>query len=210
MVRRFWLGGFFVSIVLMAGCDKNGSAVLEMHVEEKASVEQQAQINGGPKQVKLETSMGDIVIELNEEAAAVTVKNFLRYVEEGFYDGTIFHRVIPNFMIQGGGFTADMRRKQTLEPIINEAANGLKNDRGTITMARTNDPDSATSQFFINHKDNDFLNYAQGRNPGYAVFGKVVEGMNVVDAIAAVGTTMRRGMQDVPVEPVVIKSATLQ
>lgn len=157
--------------------------------------------------VKLETSMGDIVIELNEAVAPVTVKNFLTYVEEGFYDGTIFHRVIANFMIQGGGFTAQMSQKQTNPPIVNEASNGLKNDRGTISMARTNNPDSATSQFFINHKNNDNLNYVAGRSPGYAVFGKVTIGMDVVDAIATVKTTVRMGMPDVPVEPVVIKSA---
>lgn len=161
----------------------------------------------GPTKVKLETSMGDMVIELNEEAAPVTVKNFLGYVEEGFYDGTIFHRVIPDFMIQGGGFTAEMTKKETHAPIINEASNGLKNERGTTAMARTNDPDSATAQFFINHTDNDFLNYVDKNNPGYAVFGKVVEGMEATDTIAAVETTTQNGMGDVPVEPVVIKSA---
>jgi len=161
----------------------------------------------GPKKVKLETSMGDIVIELNEEAAPITVKNFLRYVEEGFYDGTIFHRVIPNFMIQGGGFTAEMARKETHAPIVNEAGNGLKNDRGTIAMARTNNPDSATAQFFINHKNNDPLNYVENRDPGYTVFGKVIEGMETADKITAVKTATRMGMGDVPVEPVVIKSA---
>jgi cyclophilin family peptidyl-prolyl cis-trans isomerase len=159
------------------------------------------------KRVRLETSMGDIVIELDEKKAPITVKNFLQYVEEGFYGGTIFHRVIPNFMIQGGGFTADMTQKQTHPPIANEAKNGLKNDRGTVAMARTNNPDSATSQFFINHKNNDFLNFAGPGNPGYAVFGKVVEGMEVVDKIAAVETTTRSGMRDVPVKPVLIKSA---
>jgi cyclophilin family peptidyl-prolyl cis-trans isomerase len=159
------------------------------------------------KMVKLETTMGDIVIELNEKAAPVTVKNFLTYVGEGFYDGTIFHRVIPNFMIQGGGFTPDMAQKKTHPPIINEASNGLKNDRGTIAMARTNNPDSATCQFFINHKNNDFLNYAGASNPGYAVFGKVVDGMETVDKIAAVKTTRKGQHADVPVEPVVIKSA---
>ncbi len=159
------------------------------------------------KKVKLETSMGDIVIELNEKAAPVTVKNFLRYAEEGFYDGTIFHRVIPNFMIQGGGFKSDMQQKKTHEQIVNEAKNGLKNDRGTIAMARTNDPNSATAQFFINHKNNDFLNYSGAQNPGYAVFGKVIEGMDVVDKIAAVKTSQKGPHGDVPVEPVVIKSA---
>jgi len=157
--------------------------------------------------VKLETSMGNIVIELNEQAAPVTVKNFLGYVEEDFFDGTIFHRVIPDFMIQGGGLTADMEEKQTRAPIINEAKNGLKNERGTIAMARTNDPDSATCQFFINHRDNDFLNYVENGNPGYAVFGKIIEGMDVVDAIASVNTTTRMGYNNVPVNPVEIKSA---
>ena len=166
-------------------------------------------VKSGKTMVKLETSMGDIVIELDKAAASLTVKNFLTYVEEGFYDGTIFHRVIPDFMIQGGGFTAQMTRKQTHPPVINEAGNGLKNDRGTISMARTSDPDSATSQFFINHKNNASLNYIEGRNPGYAVFGKVSKGMDVVDAIAAVKTAVRTDlrMENVPVAPVVIKSA---
>ena len=156
--------------------------------------------------VKVETSMGDIVIELNEQAAPVTVKNFLEYVEKDFFDGTIFHRVIRDFMIQGGGFTEQMGQKQTREPIINEANNGLSNTRGTIAMARTNDPDSATAQFFINHSNNDFLNYVENANPGYAVFGKTIEGMDVVDKIASVKTTAQMGMGDVPVEPVIIKS----
>ena len=157
--------------------------------------------------VKLETSMGDIVIELDAQAAPVTVKNFLGYVEEGFYDGKIFHRVIPGFMIQGGGFTEELRRKETRDPIVNEAGNGLKNERGTIAMARTSDPDSATAQFFINHTDNDFLDYVGDRNPGYAVFGRTIEGMDVVDAIASVKTSTQKGMDDVPVEPVTIISA---
>jgi cyclophilin family peptidyl-prolyl cis-trans isomerase len=151
--------------------------------------------------------MGDIIIELNEQAAPVTVKNFLGYVEDGSFNGKIFHRIIKDFMIQGGGFTAEMVQGQTRDPIKNEASNGLKNDRGTIAMARTNDPNSATAQFFINHKNNDFLNYASKGNPGYAVFGKTIEGMDVVDAIASVQTTTRAGMDDVPVEPVVIISA---
>ncbi|MHC4158926.1 MAG: peptidylprolyl isomerase [Planctomycetota bacterium] len=171
--------------------------------------EEPKQVDVELKKVKLETSMGDIVVELDGRAAPVTVKNFLRYVQEHFYDGTIFHRVIPNFMVQGGGFTPDMIQKQTHEPIVNEASNGLKNDRGTIAMARTSQPDSATSQFFINHKDNGFLNYAGPSKPGYAVFGKVVKGMEVVDKIAMVQTTRRRGQADVPVVPVVIKSARL-
>ncbi len=159
--------------------------------------------------VKLETSMGNIVIELNEQAAPVTVRNFLGYVEAGFYDGVIFHRVIPGFMIQGGGFTEQMTRKKTRDPIINEAKNGLSNMRGTIAMARTSDPNSATSQFFINHSDNDFLNYIDENKAGYAVFGKVTEGMDVVDAIAAVKTTTKNGMDDVPVESVTIQSAKI-
>jgi len=147
------------------------------------------------------------VIEVNETAAPVTSANFLRYVSEGFYDGTIFHRVIPGFMIQTGGFTADMQQKTTHEPIINEAKNGLKNTRGTLAMARTNDPNSASSQFFINLVNNDFLNYAGPRNPGYAVFGKVVEGMDVAEKIAQVKTVDKDMQQNVPIEPVIIKSA---
>lgn len=159
--------------------------------------------------VKLETSLGDIVIDLDPQNAGATVENFLAYVQDGFYDDTIFHRVIPDFMIQGGGLAEDMSQKKTRAPIKNEAANGLKNDRGTIAMARTNDPDSATAQFFINLKDNDFLNYAGPSNPGYAVFGKVVEGMDVVDAIAGVETTSKGHFDDVPKEPVVIRSAAV-
>lgn len=161
------------------------------------------------KMVRLETNIGEIVIELDEEKAPVTVENFLGYVNDDFYDGLIFHRVISNFMIQGGGFDVNMRQKRTKAPIKNEAANGLKNLKGTIAMARTNDPHSATSQFFINHKDNDFLNYVKGGNPGYTVFGKVVEGMDTVDKIASVKTTTKNGMGDVPVEPVIIKTAVV-
>lgn len=163
----------------------------------------------GRKMVKLETTKGAIVIEVNETAAPVTAANFLRYVSEGFYDGTIFHRVIPGFMIQTGGFTADMQQKTTHEPIVNEAKNGLKNQRGTVAMARTNDPNSASSQFFINLVNNDYLNYAGPRNPGYAVFGKVVEGMDVAETIAQVKTTTKDSHQNVPVQPVIIKSATV-
>ena len=161
------------------------------------------------KKVKLKTSMGNIVLELNDNAAPVTVKNFRRYAQECFYDGTIFHRVMPNFMIQGGGFGEDMIEKPTHKPIINEANNGLKNDRGTIAMARTNNPNSATCQFFINHIDNDFLNYGGTGGPGYAVFGKVIEGMDVVDKIASVQTANKRGHSDVPVKAVVIESAEI-
>ena len=224
MTRRLWFGSVFtfvlaasivIAIALTSGCDnrEKETVVTEEKVqEEKVEVEKvskETKVSDSKlKMVKLETSLGDIVIELNEAAAPLTVKNFLTYVEEGFFDGTIFHRVINGFMIQGGGLTADMRKKQTHPPIVNEAGNGLKNDRGTIAMGQIpGNPDSATSQFFINHKDNDFLNYVEGRNPGYAVFGRTVEGMDVVDKIAAVKTTVRSGTPDVPVETVVIKSA---
>ncbi len=186
-MSKFWFNMLLTVLMVTAGCAGGAKMTRNM--------------------VKLETSMGDIVIELDEENAPITVKNFLSYTEEGFYDGTIFHRVIANFMIQGGGFTADMKQKETREPIVNEASNGLKNERGTIAMARTRDPDSATSQFFINHRDNNSLNYVEGSNAGYTVFGKVAEGMDVVDTIAAVKTTRKGRSSDVPVKPVVIKSA---
>ena len=156
--------------------------------------------------VLLNTSLGEIEIELNEEKAPVSVKNFLEYVDKGFYDGTVFHRVIPGFMIQGGGFDAQMRQKPTSTPIRNEAENGLRNERGTLAMARTQIRDSATSQFFINHNDNDFLNHGP-RDFGYAVFGKVVRGMPVVDQIAQVPTGNHGMHQNVPREPVEIISA---
>lgn len=205
MVRNVLMCIFLAGIVLVSGCEEQEKASSETNKTEKKQEDKTVEV----KKVKLETSMGDIVIELNEEKAPVTVANFLRYAEEGLYDGTIFHRVINRFMIQGGGFTENMQRKKTHPPIVNEAGNDLKNDRGTIAMARTNDPDSATGQFFINHKNNDFLNYVEGRNPGYAVFGRVVEGMDIVDKIAVVKTTTQAGMGDVPAEPVVIISAKL-
>jgi len=157
--------------------------------------------------VKFETSLGDFVIELFAEKAPVTVENFLQYVDDGHFDGTVFHRVIPGFVIQGGGMTEDMSQKRTRAPIRNEATNGLRNLRGTLSMARTNEVDSATSQFFVNLADNAFLDHQGPRNYGYAVFGKVVEGMDVVDAIARVKTGRRRGHDDVPVEPVTVVSA---
>ena len=159
--------------------------------------------------VKLTTSMGSIVLELDEAKAPVSVANFKKYVESGHYDGTIFHRVIDGFMVQGGGFTRDMKQKPTLPMIKNESANGLKNMNYTVAMARTNVRDSATSQFFINVKDNDFLNYS-GENPqgwGYAVCGKVVEGKDVVDKIRKVPTGNSGGHQNVPNEPVLIEKA---
>lgn len=171
--------------------------------------------------VLMKTSMGSVKIELFEDKAPVTVKNFLGYVDDKYFDGTVFHRVIKGFMIQGGGFEAavPIKQKPTKDPIINESENGLKNDRGTLAMARTNDPNSATSQFFINVVDNAFLNRTPG-NPGYAVFGKVVEGMDVVDKIRGVKTGMspaisvyqgkevKQQFQDVPEKNVVIESIT--
>ena len=159
--------------------------------------------------VKLATSLGDIVVELNPAKAPKTVENFLKYVADKHYDGTIFHRVIDGFMIQGGGFTADMVQKPMRPPIPLEAANGLKNDTYTIAMARTNVPDSATAQFFINVKDNAMLNAPQPDGHGYAVFGKVVSGTEVVDKIKAVPTGNKGPFQNVPTTPVVITSATL-
>ena len=156
--------------------------------------------------ITLKTSKGDIKIKLFEKEAPITVKNFLDYIDAGFYKGTIFHRVIPGFMVQGGGFTAGMSEKQTHDPIVNEAKNGLKNDKYTIAMARTSDPDSATAQFFINVANNDFLNYNPG-NPGYAVFGRVTKGTEVVDAIAKVRTGRRGWYDDVPLEDIVILKA---
>ncbi len=161
--------------------------------------------------VRMETSQGAVVIALYPDKAPKTVENFLAYVNAGFFDGTIFHRVIPGFMIQGGGLSTDMKKKPGREPIPNEADNGLKNKRGTLAMARTGDPHSATAQFFINTVDNGFLDHkaknAQGW--GYCVFGKVVEGMTVVDGIDKVKTTTLSGRRDVPVEPVVIMKATV-
>ena len=156
--------------------------------------------------IRFETSLGDITIEMLEKEAPVTTANFLKYVDDGYFDGTIFHRVIPGFVIQGGGFTEDMTQKRTQDPIKNEADNGLNNDRGTLSMARTSDINSATSQFFVNLKDNASLNHSRG-NFGYAVFARVTEGMDIVDKIAEVETGRRRGHDDVPVEPVIVRSA---
>ncbi len=166
----------------------------------------------GRIEVEMKTSMGPITLELDPDKAPKTVKNFVTYVKEGYYDGTIFHRVIPDFMIQGGGYTPDMKRKETHAPIPNEADNGLKNDRGSIAMARTGDPHSATAQFFINLKDNDFLNFRSkdARGWGYAVFGKVTKGMDVVDNIAAQPTgRLPNGMADVPRKAIIIEKVTL-
>ena len=159
--------------------------------------------------VEIQTSMGKVVIELDSEKAPVTVKNFLQYAKDGFYNGTIFHRVMDGFMIQGGGFTKDMDQKTTGKPIANEAKNGLKNNRGTIAMARLPDPHSATAQFFINHRDNAALDYPSRDGWGYAVFGKVTQGMDIIDKIVKVPTGNRSGHQNVPLEPVVIQSVNI-
>ena len=161
-------------------------------------------------EVLLETTSGDILLELYPDKAPETVANFLKYVDDGFYDNTIFHRVIPNFMIQGGGMTAKLQEKETREPIKNEADNGLKNERGTIAMARTMEPHSASAQFFINHKDNDFLNYRAATQDGwgYAVFGKVIDGMDVVDKVAKIKTKSQGVHDDVPVDMVLITKAS--
>jgi cyclophilin family peptidyl-prolyl cis-trans isomerase len=156
--------------------------------------------------VVIETNMGSIEVELNEEKAPVTVKNFLGYVDDKFYDGLIFHRVIDGFMIQGGGYDSSMKEKKTKAPIKNEAKNGLRNDIGTIAMARTADPDSATAQFFINVANNDSLNYPSPDGHGYAVFGKVTSGMHVVNRIKTVKTGNLHGHMNVPMDSVVIKS----
>jgi peptidyl-prolyl cis-trans isomerase A (cyclophilin A) len=204
MSRKSWFYGLLTVVVLACGCSEKTNKV---EADKKIVNLERNIVKSQSNVVKLETSMGNIVIKLNEQAAPVTVKNFLGYVEAGFYDSTIFHRVIPGFMVQGGGFTEQMIKKETRDPIINEARNGQSNIRGAVAMARTSDPDSATSQFFINHSDNDFLNYIDSNKAGYAVFGKVIEGMDVVDAIASVKTTTRNGMDDVPAEPVTIQSA---
>lgn len=166
----------------------------------------QAAANEKPE-VKLETNYGDIVVQLDARKAPITVANFIQYVKSGHYDNTIFHRVIKDFMIQGGGLTGDMKEKRAQAPIKNEANNGLKNRKYTISMARTNDPNSATSQFFINTKDNSFLDFKGPESWGYAVFGKVIKGQDVVDRIEAVKTGVKSMYEDVPLEPIIIKKA---
>lgn len=217
-----WIGVAF-GIVWWGGCNEKDQVKPDPAVEElvqAAAVESAEAEPVQPPQeetkneesppaypkVKMTTSMGVIVLELYPDKAPVTVENFLKYVDDGFYNGTIFHRVIRRFMIQGGGFTARMVQKPTREPIVNECGPQLRNLRGTIAMARTSQPNSATSQFFINQVDNPFLDFDGPNKPGYAVFGRVIEGMDVVDRIATVATTrLLNGMADVPVEPVVIE-----
>jgi peptidyl-prolyl cis-trans isomerase A (cyclophilin A) len=156
--------------------------------------------------IRFETSHGIFTVELFPKEAPVTVENFLKYVDDGFFDGTVFHRIVPGFVIQGGGLTADFANKKTRAPIRNEAKNGLKNTRGSVSMARTNDINSATSQFFVNLKDNGFLDHGP-RDYGYAVFGRVTDGMDVIDKIAGLSTGTRKGYQDAPLEDVVIVAA---
>jgi FKBP-type peptidyl-prolyl cis-trans isomerase len=183
------------------------SAAEALADEESKTESQEKPAVTGMHYVKMETSLGTIALELNGDKAPISVANFLRYVDEGFYNGTIFHRVISNFMIQGGGMDAELNRKSTHEPIKNEWQNGLKNVRGSIAMARTQVPDSATSQFYINVKDNPALDMPRG-GAAYAVFGRVVDGMDVVDQIRYVQTTTKKGMRDVPVEAVTITEVT--
>jgi len=177
---------------------------VSISINKSESIAEDKVEKGGNPVVLIKTNKGDIKVELDKEKAPISVENFLSYVNDGSYNGTIFHRVIKNFMIQGGGFTADMKQKPTIDPIKNEAKNGLSNAKGTLAMARTAVVDSATSQFFINHADNKFLDHGT-RDYGYAVFGKVTEGMDVVDKIAIVPT----GHQDVPTETITIESITL-
>lgn len=219
MKRKLWsiLIVLFLAAgtVCLTGCEEDDTKDEVEKTETKAvdkpqqaeSVKQQT----GSVKVKLATTMGDIVLELDPEKAPVSVANFVQYINDGFFDGLIFHRVMPNFMIQAGGFDNDLNKKEPRAPIINEASNGLRNNRGTIAMARTNAPNSATSQFFINHRNNPNLDF-KGPNTGYAVFGAVVEGMHVVDAIATVKQQPKRakngqGLPNCPAENVVITSA---
>lgn len=212
--RRFsfhTLVALFSALFVMSSATGVAWAAGNAKKDEKKASENAKQKEGAKKMnqnpvVAMDTSMGMIEIELYADKAPETVKNFLQYVDQDFYSGTIFHRVIDGFMIQGGGFTEQMVQKPTQAPIKNEATNGLKNERGTIAMARTMVVDSATSQFFINVKDNPFLNHVDKNQYGYAVFGKVISGMDVVDKIKAVPTTFKAGHENVPVTPVVIKS----
>jgi len=220
MIRKMMLLIMLPLFIICWACKQNGE--VEKDVIEKdqkqdervengqknAAEEVEEATKGGNPMVILSTSEGDIKIELYKDKAPITVENFLSYAKDKFYDGTIFHRVIPGFMIQGGGFTTDMSQKPTKAPIKNEADNGLRNDRGTIAMARTNIIDSATSQFFINQVNNDSLNHGD-RDFGYAVFGRVVEGMDVVDKISAVKTEPKGMHRDVPEKTVLVESVKI-
>ncbi len=210
-IKTFGFASVFAPLFILGCTSTNNTITPETQPNSLSNTNTQEITMSNMPVVQLETSMGNITIELNEEKAPKTVENFLNYVQSGHYEGTIFHRVIDGFMIQGGGMDADMNEKNTNAPIQNEADNGLKNDKGTIAMARTQDPHSATSQFFINVKDNDFLNHT-GKNAqgwGYTVFGKVTDGMDVIEKIRSVPTG-RYGMHaDVPKEPIVIQSAKI-
>ena len=220
MIRKMMLLIMVPLFIICWGCKQNGEVEKEAiekdqmqderveNGQKNAAEKVEEATNGGNPMVILSTSKGDIKIELYKDKAPITVENFLSYANDKFYDGTIFHRVIPGFMIQGGGFTTDMSQKPTKAPIKNEADNGLRNDRGTITMARTNIIDSATSQFFINQVNNDSLNHGD-RDFGYAVFGRVVEGMDVVDKISAVKTGSKGMHRDVPEETVLVESVKI-
>ena len=205
--QRIALG--LVSTALLAGLSLRAVAADPTPVS-STLLQGTTTMSANPK-VKLQTNHGDLLIELNAEKAPKTVENFITYVKDGFFDGTIFHRVINNFMIQGGGFEPGLKQKDTRDPVENEANNGLRNDRYTLAMARTNDPHSATAQFFINVADNDFLNHTAPTSNGwgYAVFGKVIEGTEVVDTIKVVKTGSKGFHQDVPVEDVIIEKATI-
>lgn len=197
-----------ITLALLAGTWLPTMAEQPSEADDAVAAENRAEKEENPM-VVLKTTLGDITIELYPDKAPETVANFLQYVRDGHYNGTIFHRVIDGFMIQGGGFTPDMEQKPTRSPIRNEASNGLRNERGTIAMARTIEPHSATAQFFINVVDNDFLNFQSPdpRGYGYCVFGKVVSGMDVVDQIKAVATTTHGFHENVPLEPIIIREA---
>ncbi len=202
----------FVSLfIFLGGCNAEEAKKVEEKKSPKTETNTGAKMSANPM-IKMETSLGTIMIELNAEKAPNSAANFVSYVEDGFYDGLIFHRVIPNFMVQGGGMNPDMSEKENKASIKNEANNGLKNEKGTLAMARTNDPHSATSQFFINLKDNGFLDHTS-ESPagwGYAVFGKVTDGMDVVEAIEKVKTGNNGPHGDVPLEAVTIIKATVE
>jgi cyclophilin family peptidyl-prolyl cis-trans isomerase len=204
---------FFISLFVLGSgsfdtfAQQNPAAPAKAVAPEKGAAKSSCTPLKDKPMVKLHTNLGIITIALDKEKAPISSANFVKYVESGHFNGTIFHRVIPNFMIQGGGFNKDMQQKPTLAPIQNEAKNGLKNDLYSLAMARTPDPHSGSSQFFINVKNNDFLNYPGQDGWGYAVFGKVVEGMDVVDKIKVVPTGNKAGQQNVPIDPVVIEKA---
>ena len=210
-IKTFGFASLFAPLFILGCASTNSAIASQTQPNSTSNANTQETTMSNMPLVELETSMGNITIELNEEKAPKTVENFLNYVKSGHYDGTIFHRIIDGFMIQGGGMDAEMNEKATNAPVENEADNGLKNDKGTLAMARTQDPHSATSQFFVNVKDNDFLNHS-GKNMqgwGYTVFGKVTSGMDVIEKMRGVPTG-RFGMHaDVPKEPVIINSATI-